>query len=115
MAVTGTGARDGDRSQGVNGFVLNTMTPETGSTCHYFWAFVRNWDLGNQARTHTLREAVAGVFREDEVILEAQQKAIEANPDHVFYNLNIDAGSMWARRLIDRMIDGEQAARLAAE
>ena len=115
VAVAGTGARDGDRSQGVNGFVLNTMTPETDSTCHYFWAFVRNWDLGNQAWTHKLREAVAGVFREDEVILEAQQKAIEANPDHVFYNLNIDAGSMWARRLIDRMIDREQAVRLAAE
>lgn len=115
VAVAGTGARNGDRSQGVNGFVLNTMTPETGSTCHYFWAFVRNWDLGNQAWTHKLREAVAGVFREDEVILEAQQKAIEANPDHVFYNLNIDAGSMWARRLIDRMIDSEQAVRLAAE
>ncbi|KQS61301.1 Rieske (2Fe-2S) protein [Rhizobium sp. Leaf371] len=115
VAVAGTGAPQGDRSQGVNGFVLNTMTPETDSTCHYFWAFARNWDIGNQAWTHKLREAVAGVFREDEDILEAQQKAIEANPDHVFYNLNIDAGSMWARKLIDRMIDGEQAVRLAAE
>lgn len=115
VAVAGTGARDGDRSQGVNGFVLNTMTPETDSSCHYFWAFVRNWDLGNQAWTHKLREAVSGVFMEDEAILEAQQKAMEANPGHFFYNLNIDAGSMWARRLIDRMIDSEQAARLAAE
>ncbi|KQT64387.1 MULTISPECIES: aromatic ring-hydroxylating dioxygenase subunit alpha [unclassified Aureimonas] len=115
VAVAGTGAPGGDRSQGVNGFVLNTMTPETDGTCHYFWAFVRNWDLGNQAWTHKLREAVAGVFREDEEILEAQQKAIEENPDHVFYNLNIDAGSMWARRLIDRMIEGERVVRLAAE
>jgi vanillate O-demethylase monooxygenase subunit len=115
VAVAGTGAPQGDRSQGVNGFVLNTMTPETDSTCHYFWAFARNWDIGNQAWTHKLREAVAGVFREDEDILEAQQKAIEANPDHVFYNLNIDAGSMWARKLTERMIDGEQGVRLAAE
>ena len=45
----------------------------------------------------------------------AQQKAIEENPDHIFYNLNIDSGSMWARRLIDRMIDEEQAVRIAAE
>ena len=101
----------GRRSQGVNGFVLNTMTPETGSTCHYFWAFVRNWDLGNQGRPdpQIAGSGCRGVFREDEVILEAQQKAIEANPDHVFYNLNIDAGSMWARRLIDRMVAAEGA------
>ena len=95
--------------------MLNTMTPETDTTCHYFWAFARNYDLKNQARTHQLREGVAGVFREDEAVLEAQQKAIEENPDHIFYNLNIDSGSMWARRLIDRMIDEEQAVRIAAE
>ncbi|NRG18553.1 aromatic ring-hydroxylating dioxygenase subunit alpha [Rhizobiales bacterium] len=115
VAPAGTGAPDGDRSQGVNGFVLNTITPETESTCHYFWAFARNYRLGEQARTHELREGVATIFREDELILEAQQKAIEENPDHVFYNLNIDAGSMWARKLIDRMIDQENAAKAAAE
>jgi vanillate O-demethylase monooxygenase subunit len=28
---------------GVNGFVLNTITPETDGSCHYFWAFARNY------------------------------------------------------------------------
>lgn len=115
VAPAGTGAPQGDRSQGVNGYVLNTITPETESSCLYFWAFARNYDLKNQARTHRLREGVATIFREDEVVLEAQQKAIEDNPGHVFYNLNIDAGSMWARKLIDRMIDAESGARIAAE
>ena len=107
VAPTGTGAPEGDRSEGVNGFVLNTITPATEDTCLYFWAFARNYDIRNQARTHQLREGVATIFREDELILEAQQKAIEENPDHVFYNLNIDAGSMWARKLIDRMVTEE--------
>ena len=40
------------------------------------------------------------------LIVEAQQRAIDANPDHVFYNLNIDAGAMWAAALIDRMVAG---------
>jgi vanillate O-demethylase monooxygenase subunit len=115
VAPTGTGAPHGDRSQGVNGFVLNTMTPETDKTCHYFWAFARNYKIGEQGRTHDLREGVSSIFREDERILEAQQKAIDANPDHVIYNLNIDAGSMWARRLIDRMIAAESGLRQAAE
>jgi vanillate O-demethylase monooxygenase subunit len=115
VALAGTGAPEGDRSKGVNGFVLNTITPETESTCHYFWAFARNYDIGNQARTHELREGVASIFHEDEIILEAQQRAIEDNPDHVFYNLNIDAGSMWARKLIERMIDSEANQKVAAQ
>lgn len=108
VAEAGTGAPKGDRSKGVNGMVLNTITPETDKTCHYFWAFARNYDLTEQRITHQLREGVAGIFREDELVLEAQQIAMDEHPDHQFYNLNIDAGSMWARRLIDGMVAKER-------
>jgi phenylpropionate dioxygenase-like ring-hydroxylating dioxygenase large terminal subunit len=118
VAEAGSGAppkdgHPGDRSKGVNGFVLNTVTPETNGSCHYFWAFARNYCLGEQRLTHQLREGVVGIFREDEVVLEAQQIAIEEHPDHQFYNLNIDAGSMWARRLIDGLVAKEQPAQMA--
>jgi vanillate O-demethylase monooxygenase subunit len=115
IAPTGTGAPEGDRSKGVNGYVLNTMTPETDKTCHYFWAFARNHHINDQAWTTKLRDGVEGVFREDEDVLEAQQVAIDENPDHVFYNLNIDSGSMWARKLIDRMVEQETTLKTAAE
>ncbi len=116
VAPAGTGARGGDRSRGVNGYVLNTITPETEGTCHYFWAFARNYDLGSQRRTTELCNGVKSIFREDEVMLEAQQRAIDAHPDHVFYNLNIDSGALWARRAIDTMIRRERPPRvLAAE
>jgi phenylpropionate dioxygenase-like ring-hydroxylating dioxygenase large terminal subunit len=107
VALAGTGAPEGDRSQGVNGFVLNTITPETEKTCHYFWAFARNYRLGEQRITTEIRDGVSGIFREDELILEAQQRAMDENPDRVFYNLNIDAGAMWSRRLIDKMVAKE--------
>ncbi|MES2942887.1 MAG: aromatic ring-hydroxylating dioxygenase subunit alpha [Pseudomonadota bacterium] len=112
VAEAGSGAppKDGfagDRSKGVNGFVLNTVTPETDGSCHYFWAFARNYCLGEQRLTHQLREGVAGIFREDEIVLEAQQIAIDERPEHTFYNLNIDAGSVWARKLIDGLIARE--------
>jgi vanillate O-demethylase monooxygenase subunit len=118
VAEAGSGAvpRDGaagDRSKGVNGYVLNTITPETERSCLYFWAFARNYCLHQQRLTHELREGVAGIFREDEIILEAQQRAIDARPEHRFYNLAIDAGGMWARRLIDRQVAAE-AAKAAA-
>jgi vanillate O-demethylase monooxygenase subunit len=40
-------------------------------------------------------------------VLAAQQQGVEDHPDKQFYNLNIDGGAMWARRLIDKMIAEE--------
>ncbi len=80
VAPAGTGAPEGNRSAGVNGYVLNTMTPETNTTCHYFWAFARNYRLTEQRLTTELREGVARIFGEDVVVLEAQQRAMDANP-----------------------------------
>ncbi|MFT8245706.1 Rieske 2Fe-2S domain-containing protein [Roseomonas sp. BN140053] len=107
VAPTGTGAPQGDRSKGFSMWVINTITPETDRTCHYFWANARDFRLGDQAITTAVRNSVTNVFREDELIVAAQQQAIDDHPDHIFYNLNIDAGAMWARRLIDRMIEAE--------
>ena len=114
VAPVGTGAPEGDRSKGVNGYVLNTMTPETDKTCHYFWSFARSYRITEQAITHELREGVRGIFEEDELILEAQQRALDDHPGRAFYDLNIDAGGVWARKLIDEMIDYEQSPRMKA-
>jgi phenylpropionate dioxygenase-like ring-hydroxylating dioxygenase large terminal subunit len=107
VAVAGTGAPTGDRSQGVNNFVCNTITPETDSTCFYFWAFPRNYRLQEHRLTVEQKRGVAEVFRQDEAVLEAQQIAMANNPNKEFYNLNIDAGAMWMRRLIDKMVSTE--------
>jgi vanillate O-demethylase monooxygenase subunit len=112
VAEAGTGAPEGDRSRGVNGYVMNTITPETERSCHYFWAFMRNYRLESQLITTELRNGVHGVFGEDEAMLQAQQAAIDANPDYEFYNLNIDMGGMWVRRLLERALEAE--GRLAA-
>jgi phenylpropionate dioxygenase-like ring-hydroxylating dioxygenase large terminal subunit len=113
VAPAGTGAPQGDRSQGVNGYVMNTISPETERSSHYFWAFMRNYRLDSQLITTQLREGVRGVFAEDEVMLTAQQRAIDANPDHTFYSLNVDAGGMWVRRILDRMLAAEDDSRAA--
>jgi phenylpropionate dioxygenase-like ring-hydroxylating dioxygenase large terminal subunit len=116
VAPTGSGALEGDRSQGVNGYVINTIAPETDTTCHYFWAFVRNYRIDEQRLTHELREGVHKIFGEDHIVLEAQQRAIDAHPERHIINLNIDVGGMRARRIIDKMIKAEDAAqRQAAE
>lgn len=108
VAPTGTGAPEGDRSAGINGYVLNTVTPGAAGTSHYFWAFARNYHLHDQGLTTVLRQGVSRVFTQDTEMLNAQQRAIRANPGHDFYNLNIDVGGMWVRRIIDAHVAREQ-------
>lgn len=110
VALAGTGAPEGDRSQGVNGRVLNTITPETDNTCMYFWSLVRNYKLRDQALTTQLREANARIFVEDQVVVEAQQRAMDRDPGLALQNLNIDAGAVWARRITNEMIARETGA-----
>lgn len=108
VAPTGTGAFEGDRSQGVNNIVCNTITPETETSSHYFWMFPRNYRIREQRITTEQKLGITGIFNEDRAVLEAQQIAMEENPDKEFYNLNIDAGAIWARRATELMIEREQ-------
>ena len=108
IAPTGSGAPLGDRSQGINNMVVNTITPETEGSSFYFWSYPRNYRLREQQVTVEQRRSVAVVFRQDEAVLEAQQRAITENPNKSFYNLNIDAGAMWVRRILDERILSEE-------
>ena len=98
VALAGTGARTGDRAQGVNGFFLAAITPETATSCHYFWNFVRNFRTDDAELTKALTRAHVndgkGVYDQDHDVLEAQQRAIDRQPRQPFYNLNIDAGAL---------------------
>ncbi|MBV8870555.1 MAG: aromatic ring-hydroxylating dioxygenase subunit alpha [Acetobacteraceae bacterium] len=111
VAPAGTGAREGDRSQGVNGCFLAAITPETEKTCHYFWNFVRTFRTDDARLTRDIQLAHVndgkGLYDQDATVLQAQQRAIDRHPRMPFYNLNIDAGALWARRLIDRMVASE--------
>ena len=111
VAKAGSGARDGNRSEGFTGYVINSITPETESTCHYFWSYARDFARGDQRWTTELRRGLDRVFKEDQVVLEAQEREMKARPGKRFYELNIDAGSMWMRKLIDRMLAAEVAGK----
>ena len=112
VAPAGTGARQGDRSAGVNGAFLAALAPETATTCHYFWNFVRTFHRDDSLLTGALQKAHVndgkGVYDQDHRVLEAQQRAILENPRQPFYNLNIDASAPWARRRIDDLVARER-------
>ncbi|WP_308238378.1 hypothetical protein [Phenylobacterium sp. J367] len=106
MAPVGTGAPEGDRSQGVEGVVVGFMSPESETSCWYYWGMARKFGVGDPALSEQMRQAQAGVFAEDVVVLEAQQKAIDARPGARLVTLAIDAGGAHARKMIERAAAG---------
>jgi phenylpropionate dioxygenase-like ring-hydroxylating dioxygenase large terminal subunit len=89
---------------GVRGFVIDSMTPETETSSHYFWGMARNFDILDAGVTARVKAGQAGIFAEDIEILERQQVSIAANPDMALRVLSIDSGGAHSRRVIERLI-----------
>lgn len=87
---------------------LNTVTPASERRCYYFFGYRRSFMLNSRELDAELLAANIRIFTEDKVILEAQQKAIDAFPERRLLNLNIDKGSMAARHAIQRMIERDR-------
>src|SRR5579862_1780699 len=118
-ARTGTGARDGDRSQGISMRNLNAITPETATTTHYFWAQAHNFKIDDPSVTELIFRQVHTAFMEDLAVIEAQQNTINAYgerlPEPVDFNQ--DAGGIQARRIVEAVLAAERghnATRLRA-
>jgi len=95
---------------GVRGIVIDGITPETATTTHYFWGMARNFDIQDVGFTKRLKKQQGDVFAEDSVVLEAQQRAIDANPDMKLRAFSVDTGGVRARMVIDRLIREQQGA-----
>ena len=104
VAPVEAGASIEDHDQGVRGFVIDVMTPESETSTHYFWGMARNFDIEDQGFTALFKAQQGGVFAEDVEVLEAQQRAIAANPQLKLNAYNIDQGGVRARQIINRLI-----------
>ena len=89
---------------------LNAITPETGTTSHYFWGQAHNFDVKNPKTTDMLIEQIRTAFLEDVAVFEAQQRNLLMIPNPPQTDINADAGVIQARRILDRLYQEEQAA-----
>jgi vanillate O-demethylase monooxygenase subunit len=103
VAPVAAGATPERHDQGVRGFVIDVMTPQSATTSHYFWGMARNFQVDDAGFTARLKAQQGGVFQEDVAVLEAQQRSIDANPDLRLRAYNIDAGGTRVRRTIERL------------
>jgi vanillate O-demethylase monooxygenase subunit len=101
----------GTRQDALERRVIHLMTPETETSCHYFWGVARQYQRGDHALTEFIRAGSASTFDEDKDMLEAQQKALdEAGAPPFSVALATDAGPIQARRLLERLIRSEAEA-----
>ena len=85
------------------------MTPETETTTNYFWASARRHAIGDPTADSLFFNQVSEAFEEDRRILEAQQRSLSEGLDVWPCALTADAGAIQARRVLERLIDREQA------
>jgi vanillate O-demethylase monooxygenase subunit len=111
---TGTGAPEGRRVGGIQMRNLNAMTPETEATTHYFWAQAHDFDPHNADTTEKVFQQIKLAFLQDVEVFTAQQQNIELDPGAPQIDINADSGGIQARRIVDRLWQEEQAARVAA-
>lgn len=116
-ARAGTGAVDGDRSQGFTMRNLNAITPETERTTHYFWAQAHDFRIDEPWITDMLVQNIHEAFLEDLWIIGHQQRNIDSGTTPPRVDINHDGGGLQAVRTLGEMIarEGAPAPAQAAE
>jgi phenylpropionate dioxygenase-like ring-hydroxylating dioxygenase large terminal subunit len=105
---TGRGAEQNQDQDG--GFKLRLYhgaTPETETSCYYFWTPANGYKPADEAATQLLFSEIARTFLEDVTVLEAQQANLSADPGRVLVDLKHDIARLPARRALERMIREE--------
>lgn len=106
-AKHGTGAPQGDRSQGISIWSTHLATPETETSTHYFFCFARNFKLGDEAMSKLLYEGSKATFEEDLVVLERQQQKVDGGSIDGLLDIPNDAAQLQMRRMMRQLAAAE--------
>jgi phenylpropionate dioxygenase-like ring-hydroxylating dioxygenase large terminal subunit len=93
-----------DASGRIDLMALSAPTPETASTTHYFFGFVRNFGLHDAAIARVFEVDFVDVFNEDIPVLEAQQRMLDLRPDAPKIDIANDAAPLAARRMLAALL-----------
>ena len=110
-APAGAGARQGDRSKGMNMWNLNAITPETGKTAHYFFAQAYNFKIDQRWISDMLRAQIKNIFLQDMTMIKRQQINMDlgASPSSSpGVSLGQDKAWLAMRQIVQRLIGEEQ-------
>ena len=115
VALAGHGGYDAAPEFKASSTVVDFITPETETSIWYFWGMARQFKPGDAALTASIRDGQGQIFAEDQQMLELQQRNLLAWPERRLLKLNIDAGGVQARRIIDRLLEAERVSSAASQ
>lgn len=103
-----------DMEKALRWFAINSITPVDERTCRYYWTITRCFAQDDSELTKLIHESIYATFMEDVHILEQQQVMIETDrPDRREVGVRADAGSVAARRVLERLIRSQTPAAAA--
>jgi vanillate O-demethylase monooxygenase subunit len=108
VAHAGTGGYHAPPDRKAGSIVVDFITPETEHAIWYFWGMARNFSVHDQGLTDQIREGQGKIFSEDLEMLERQQRNHLNYPERRLMKLNIDAGGVHSRQLIETLLAAEQ-------
>ncbi len=114
FAPAGSGAERGNLVDVKQYRNCQFMTPETRDTTHFFWAYLNDFEGTDSAISRSLLDSLTEGFLEDKVIIERQQRTLAADPSFQPLSIVADAGLVHFRRVLERLIEAEQAEQAAA-
>jgi vanillate O-demethylase monooxygenase subunit len=112
-ADVGTGAYEGNREGGFQFRLFHGLTPETETSCFYFWSVANGYRQDDPEATEQLYREIAPTFIEDKEMVEAQQARMSEFGEGGLVDIASDANRMTMRRFLERMIAEETGARAA--
>jgi phenylpropionate dioxygenase-like ring-hydroxylating dioxygenase large terminal subunit len=93
--------------------LFHGLTPESESSCFYFWSVANGYRQNDPEATEQLYQEIAPTFVEDRIMVEAQQARLAEFGETGLVDIASDAARMHMRRLVERLIAQERSARAA--
>jgi len=82
---------------------LSAPTPETETSTHYFFGFVRNFGLTDPKLEEMMAVNFVNVFKEDVAVLTAQQEQMTRMPNAPEIDIKVDGPPKLARLVVSRL------------
>jgi vanillate O-demethylase monooxygenase subunit len=110
------GYRDGDTTNSKLAFRLyHGLTPETETSCFYFWSAANGFRQDDPAATQQFFEQVAAAFSEDKTVVESQQQRLAELGEAALVDIASDSVRLHMRRIMEGLLAKEAERPLAAE
>jgi vanillate O-demethylase monooxygenase subunit len=106
----GRGAQENrDQDGGFSLRLFHGLTPETESTCLYFWSTANGYRQNEPEATEQLFNEISTAFMEDKEIVEGQQAMLDATGEGRLVDIVSDSARIHMRRTLDRLQQESQS------